>query len=266
MGRSAVSTWATDFDRSTSYNGKWGNWSVQALSPVAPPLVSDEQVSVVRPTTARSAALIYPGRTQANYHFEYGVAGQGYTYSTPTKQLSPFGPYDVKVPGMAGLDGLQPDTDYQVRVVADNGIGAPSVSGGVTFRTALALPSVAVGAASDVTLDAAMLHGQIDTKGHAATYGFTVAEVGGTQRVTLPVASLPAGDGAVAVTAPVTGLARGRTYTVRLYANTAAGTTFAGPVTFTTASGAVFIPSPPSAPDEHPYGCTAPRRTRSAHR
>ena len=153
---------------------------------------------------------------------------------------------------------MRPDTSYQFRLVADNGTGGPSASDAATFTTALPLPSATLGAASEVSLDAATLHGQIDTKGYVGTYHFTVVEVGGPQRIALPAAALAAADGAVAVSAPVSGLARGRSYMVRLYANTVGGTTFADPVTFTTAPGPAFIPAPPPIADERPYGCAAP--------
>ena len=245
---------ATDFDRSTNYNGKWGLSSVQALTPPTSPLVDDVAMSAIRPTTAKVTGAFYTGRGQTSYHFEYGIVGQGYTHSTPTQHHGPLKTVGVS----AWLEGLQPATDYQLRLVADNGIGAASISAVGTFTTAYAFPLVSLGAVTEVAVDAVTVHARIDTDGLVGSYGFSVAAVDGSARVVVPAASLAAVDGPVEVSARVGGLMSGKAYRVSLYANTLGGTTSGDPVTFQTAPGTGFTPTPRSDGDPG-YGCGAPR-------
>lgn len=239
----------SDADRS-QYNGSYGLWSIQALAPYGSPEVADERATKLTPTTATVSATLFTNAAATTYHFEYGVVGQGLTNSTPSTVLPPLYP-----PGIfRKLTGLQPDTEYQFRLVADNGLGPVMTSVGGTFRTALALAMATVGSATEVTTDAATVHADVDTRGYAATYRFTVAEVGGAQRVSVPSAALPASTPHAEVSAHLTGLMPGKTYAVRLHVNTAAGTTIADQVTFTTVA-KVYVPPPPPAEDLDPNGC-----------
>ena len=247
---------ATDASRASSYYGMYGMVGVQLLNPPSPPLIGDEAVTDVRPSQVVLNATLYTSVADTTYHFEYGVVGEGYTKRTP----------DVVLPRVSYLNNLvvkvrdlAPHTTYQYRLVADNAVG-DAVSNGGTFTTALPQPVPTLGGVTDVTLDGATVNAQIDTRGLAGSYSFSVARVDGPEHQSTPLATLPAAVGPAPVSARVNGLLPGLTYAVRLYAHTDGGTTFADTITFATPAAPPFLPSPPPPPavPGSVYGCSAP--------
>jgi hypothetical protein len=78
-------------------------------------------------------------------------------------------------------------------------------------------PTAETGAATDVTLHAAMLHGTVNPNGAETTYFFRYGRTAPLTQTT-PVKSAGAGTADVAVTAPVDELSWGRKYQYRLVA------------------------------------------------
>ena len=242
-----------DVDR---VEGNFAASSVKVITHPLPPLLVSEGVVGLTSTRATVVAGVRTMGADTTYRVEYGVVGEGYSQSTPSA-LAPDGGTGV-YPNKQVIKGLLPSTTYQYRFVVDNGLGAPVVGAGGSFTTALALPSVTLGQATDVTPDGVTVSARIDTKGQAGTYGFSLVEVDGPHRVPLAAVPLSAVAGPVNVSARVNGLEAGRKYTVRLYVDTEGGTSFAEPVTFVTAPGSVFDPRPAPRSAEHPYGCVTP--------
>jgi hypothetical protein len=161
----------------------------------------------------------------------------------------------------AYVTGLDPNVLYQFRLVADNGVDGPTIAG-AQFTTIPPQPLASLAPVSDVAPDAATVNGTVDAMGDGGNFAFSLAEVGGAQRLTGPVEELPAAAGSVPVTTRFSGLKPGTTYTVGIYVSTGGGVTFADPVTFTTA-GTPPVARPARTPDwsPTPYGCGAPRLT-----
>jgi hypothetical protein len=85
-------------------------------------------------------------------------------------------------------------------------------------------PAAETGAATDVTLHTATLHGTVSPHGSETTYYFRYGRTAPLTQTT-PVESAGAGTADVAVSAPVAGLSWGRTYQYRLVAKNADGVT-----------------------------------------
>jgi hypothetical protein len=108
-------------------------------------------------------------------------------------------------------------------------VAAPLAAGGIIVvcvtqvsAAPVAAPTAETGAATDVTLDAATLHGTVNPHGAETTYYFRYGRTAPLTRTT-PVRS--AGDGTedVAVSAPVGELSWGRKYQFRLVAENRMG-------------------------------------------
>jgi hypothetical protein len=111
-----------------------------------------------------------------------------------------------------------------------------------------ARPAVTTGAAASVTQSTVTLNGRVDANGKATTYFF---QIGTTRIYGSTTAETPAGAGAnaVAVSAPVTGLAPATTYHYRLVAKNEDGQTFGKDRTFKTKVqplGVTLVATPPT--------------------
>ena len=127
--------------------------------------------------------------------------------------------------------GLSAGTTYHYRVVATNGAGTSRGADGIF--TTLAAPVVATSAATGVTPTSATLNGSVDPNGRATTWYF---EYGTSTSYGTKTAVKDAGSGgsAVAVSAALANLARGRLYHFRLVATSDAGTSRSADRTFAT--------------------------------
>ena len=130
------------------------------------------------------------------------------------------------------LSGLTSSTTYHARLVA---VSAGGTTNGpdLTFTTGDLPPSVSGTSAGSVTTSGATISGDVNPNRVATTYrveyGTTIAYGSQTTAV-----SAGAGDSAVAVSVPLTGLASSTTYHARLVATSAGGTTNGPDLTFTT--------------------------------
>jgi hypothetical protein len=87
--------------------------------PASAPTVTAVTVEEIRSTRAQVHGEVAARGSATSYHFEYGI-DTTYGNSTPTVAL-PLEYFPRKVE--AGLEGLQPNTTYHVRLVATNGVG-----------------------------------------------------------------------------------------------------------------------------------------------
>lgn len=244
---------SSDVDRASG--DRWGAASVQIYdaAPATPPTISDQRAT----TTASSAAFsatVNPNGSQVSYHFEYGLAGVGYTERTADATLAAgTAPRAVG----AAVTGLPPATEYQFRIVVDNGEGTFTGARG-TFVTLPLPPTAVANPVTGVTRAEATLHAALDLRGAPGSYAFVIQQVGGPFRVEFPRVDVPAG-GPVTVSQRVEGLSPGQTYRAGISVLTDGGYALADPVTFTT-PGVPPVDDPARRSDTSPlYGCAAPR-------
>lgn len=185
-----------------------------------PPGASTEAAGDVAQTTATLKAKVDPNGAATTYRFEYGTS-DSYGLSTAEKSAGDGdSSLDVEIP----ITGLTSATTYHVRVVATNAAG---VTRGVdrTFTTQAAgrAPGVSSSSARDVKQNSATLRASLDPRGLKTSFYFewgTSTKYG--QRTPDQSAE---GSGSRTVSAPISGLSPYTTYSYRLVAVSAIGTT-----------------------------------------
>jgi hypothetical protein len=172
------------------------------------------------PTSATVAGTVNPNGSATTWSVEYGRDTK-YGSQTPAQDA---GSGTTSANVSATIDGLSPKTVYHYRFVAANGSGTATGADGVVTTAAAQPPDVVTGAATGVSGTSATLNGTVDPNGRPATwyfeYGTTTAYGSRT-----PMQNAGSGASATAVSAPVSGLATGRVFHVRLVATSDAGTT-----------------------------------------
>ena len=184
-------------------------------------------VTSVGPTTATATGTVNPNGQATTWYVEYGTST---SYGTKTANVSAgSGTANMAVSG--SLTGLTAGTTYHYRVVATNASGTARGSDGI-FTTS-AGPIAVTGSATNVATTSATLNGTVDPNGRATTWYF---EYGTSTSYGTKTAVKDAGSGgsAVAVSAALANLARGRLYHYRLVATSDAGTSRGADQTFTT--------------------------------
>ena len=190
--------------------------------------------SAIAPRGARVHGAVNPNNThligflgEVQYHFEYGSTtayGSIAAGSDGGSVCSSFGfPASCNgayIPVAAPLSGLQPDTTYHFRVVADNGFEGPQVGADQTFITAPA----AGGGASSVTSTHATLTGTINPHGVQTSYHFNYGQTSAYGASTADVEA-GSGDGDQRVSTPVSDLSTDTTYHVQVVAVSENGVT-----------------------------------------
>ena len=214
---------ATNADGTDRTNGTFA-------TQVAQPTASLGGANQITSRGVRLGATVNPGGDAANYRFEYGQ-GSAYDQSTSTRNLSD-GTDDETV--SRNLNGLEPGTVYNYRLVVTNSAGTVTTGAG-TFTTAVALPGVATDRADGVTLNGARLTGAVNPGGGSTTWAFEYGRTGSYGQTTAP-ATLTAGNDDESVSAVVENLEPGVTYHFRLVARNAVGETAGDDATFSTGS------------------------------
>jgi DNA-binding beta-propeller fold protein YncE len=201
--------------------------------------------------TATLEGSINPGGKAASYHFEYAEAEEfestlKYTHST-TVTSAGGGTAEVKV--QAVIEGLNPETAYDFRIVGENENGSND-GANVEFETPPAVAGVITGPASNIQPSSATLSGSLQPKGLPTEYHFEYGETTsyGTN-IPVPDAETSAGTTTPVETA-ASGLRANTTYHFRLVAKNEWGITFGGDETFRT-SGPPRITDQPTKPIGH---------------
>jgi hypothetical protein len=192
--------------------------------------------------------------TETIARFEYGTSGS-YGATTPDTAV---GAGDDLVSISAAIDGLEPSTSYHFRVVADNGVGEPVLGPDQTFTTADPPPTPTISQATGTGTQTATVHGTVDTHGFAGGYRVQVVQSHGTYSRAFAETTLAAVDGPQDVSAVLSDLPPGRTYTARISATTSGGTLASDSMEFSTAPLPPFVPEPQVFVDQSPYGCANP--------
>jgi hypothetical protein len=159
------------------------------LTPVAP-TVSSLAVSEIAGTSAHFSAKVNPNGSDpafdSSWHFQCtpscGAPGATVTADGSEHVVS------------ADVSGLEPNTDYQVELIASNQ-GGQGEAGPVAFKTSTLPPFVQTGFATDVEADSATVAGKVNPHNSPTTYQFEYGldESYGTA-VPVPAASLGAID------------------------------------------------------------------------
>ena len=186
-----------------------------------------------------------PEHALTRYHFEYGpcavLVGCVGVASTPGLESSQYG----SVGAIQEVVGLQPDTTYSFRLVADNRHeetghvlqGGETVGAEGRFTTgASPVPTAETGGASGVGATSATIAGAVDPDGQPAVYTFELGVYNGAGTQYGVVFSGPAGASTspVGESLPLSGLQPGTTYAYRIVVKSGYGVAVGATATFTT--------------------------------
>jgi IPT/TIG domain len=219
------------------------------------PALETGQATDISTTSAKLHGVVNPAGVATSYRFEYGTRS---SYGS----VAPATPVDIgsgagDVPVSADISGLKPQTTYHFRVdLIRNGQVSPGPD--VTFKTVG--PVATFGTISGLTPTAATLSGTVDARGlSGGTYHFAVKASDSTYAGTTQELAIPEGTGSVPVSATITGLPAGSTFTAGLVISAGGGLGSSDLVDFQTPDLAPFIPVAPPGVAANPYGCGAPR-------
>jgi len=218
-------------DRVYTNMAQSGTGQVFILGPIDPPGVTIDPVSDIESTTATFTGTVTipaPGSPTFNtkYRFEYTKNGVVWTAIPVPDANVADGSTGTHTVSQAVID-LDPDTLYQVRLVATTGPSATSST--VVFTTPPVPPTpprIALAYAEEITQTSARLGAHIDPEGLSTSYHF---EWGPTPAYGTNVPAFDrqvgAGDQVVVAQEPIEGLAAQTTYHYRVIAKNSAGTT-----------------------------------------
>ena len=210
-------------------------WSLAAGATVAvAPAAITGPVTSVGPTTATVTGTVNPNGLATTWYVDYGTST---SYGTKTANVNA-GSGTANTAVSANLTGLTPGATYHYRVVATNSSGTTRGADGI-FTTSAA-PVAVTGSATSVTVTSATLNGTVDPNSRATSWYF---EYGTSTSYGTKTAAKSAGAGTstVNVSAPVSGLTRGRLYHYRLVATSDAGTSRGADQTFSTSTAPTVV-------------------------
>jgi DNA-binding beta-propeller fold protein YncE len=223
--------------------------AVMVIDDFTPPTVSIDPVTDITATTATfNGTINSQGPPNTNYRFEYSTDGTTWT-PVPDSDVA-IGTDTTDTPVTQTVTGLDPDTDYRIRLVATEDFNAAATtSPEETFTTDTAPPLVrplGVGSRTDTV---AWLGGEINPRNSQTNYYIeytldTDTDYANSSRVPSAPTTQDIGDGNdyVTVTELATGLQPDTTYRYRVVATNVAGTTHGPSRTFTTRN---TLPTPP---------------------
>jgi hypothetical protein len=214
------------------------------------PGVGPASAGEVSPTTAKLSSSVDPNRWATVYTFEYGpTADYG---SATVLDVVVDGKGTSLVPVDAELTDLAPGTTYHFRIVAINLVGTTH-GADQTFITP-DVPLIVSADSSNVSTTGAQLSGLVDPKQSPTTAHFEYGANGAFDQTT-PSVNLGADSAPHPLSADLTGLAPGTTYSFRLVATNAIGTSTSVPGTFTTSPAPASTPPPDGGGGDKPLRC-----------
>lgn len=221
------------------FGSTYGAPEIRSFEQVTPPGAAAEPVDPgsVTATGAELRGAVDPNGAETTYRFEYRQVGAEDWVSTDPQSA---GSGTDSVPVTATVEGLEPNAEYEFRLIAENANGnATSAEPNPTFTTDASAPLAITASAWSRGVSTATLAARVNPYGQSTTYWF---EWGLEDCATDPCASVPvaedgdAGEGhsQVAVSQNLSGLAPGTTYHFRVVAVNASGTTIGADRTFST--------------------------------
>ena len=213
---------------------------VLVLDEVTPPTAAIDAVSDVTAQGATFHGLVNPhGPPNTRYRFEYSVDGAGWN-AVPSSDV-PVGEGTSDVTVSETSTGLEPNTQYRVRLVATKDFNAgTTVSGEVTFTTDTAPPRVRPLAAGSRSSTAAWLGAEVNPQNSSTGYyvEYTLAtdvDYASSSRVpSQSMADVGGGNEFTTVRQLVSGLKPDTAYRFRVVATNEAGTAIGPDGTFAT--------------------------------
>ncbi len=204
-----------------------------AASAAAPTAITGS-VTAITPTSATAGGTVNPGGQATTWHFEYGTST---SYGSTTATVSA-GSGTANASVSRTISGLAAGTTYHYRLVATNAAGTSQGADGIFTTTAA--PGAVTGGTTGITSTSATLEGSVDPNSSPTTWFF---DYGTSTSYGSKTAAKSAGAGAtpVSVSAPVSGLTRGKVYHYRLVATSDAGTTRGADRTFSTQSAPTVV-------------------------
>jgi hypothetical protein len=191
------------------------------------PIVSTGSASFSLSGHAVLNGTVNPKGVATDVYFEYGATD---SYGNSTARQAADG---TLVRSFAHSTGaLSPNTTYHFRIVAITANG--TVNGeDQTFTTGGTKPAIDIQSATAITNTTMTLRGFVNANGSSASAYFAYGATASLGQTTTPK-NIEAGAGAVAITAPLSGLQPGTTYYYRLIATNDGGTAQSSIVTATT--------------------------------
>jgi trimeric autotransporter adhesin len=244
-GTSAVSVSAniTGLSANTSYTVKLtatnGNGTTESTTttfttsgPKPTPVV--EAPDSITETGATLKGTVNPeGSEVSSCSFEYGQSLPSGKTAACSPATIPSGTSPVAV--SAAVTGLAAGTKYTFKLTATNADGTRE-SSTLTFETAKPAPRVVLQAPSSITETNATLNGTVNPEGSevkSCSFEYGTSLPSGKTATCSP-ATIPAGTSPVSVSAAISGLSLGTSYTVKLTATNGNGTTVSTAITFET--------------------------------
>jgi hypothetical protein len=220
--------------------GEYGSVQGYVFKPGASPAVEMDPPSGITSTEANLSGRVNPRGTPATWRFEYSSDGSTW-YPAPYPYVD-LGSGEVSQEVEFDLKGLQPNTEYRVRLVAVNTIAETSKE--LTIHTSPGGPTILPLGPAPRLDDSARLNARVNPNGLATTYHFEYGPSASYGSSAPMAAERDAGAGTeyALASAELTGLAAGTEYHYRLVATNSAGTTVGDDQTFTTRTAAEMAP------------------------
>jgi hypothetical protein len=184
-------------------------------------------VTNVSTSSARLTGSVDPNSEATSWYFEFGTTSSYGTKTATQSAGSGSNPTNVAT----NIAGLAVATTFHYRLVAMNASGT-TLGADRTFITQ-GPPTVALAATQNAISTTATLNGAVDPHGRSTNWYFeygTTASYGSRT----PTRNAGSGNGAVAVSEPLSNLTPGTTYHFRLVATNSAGTARSADATFAT--------------------------------
>lgn len=235
----------TDREAHANYGGFVGEVKVQVYSPVSLPEVAIDPAGAITSVSAEVSGTVNPQGSSTDWRFEYRPQGSESWTGGPSGNA---GEGTVATAVEGGLSGLQPNTEYEARLVASGAetaatAGKEVASDPISFTTVAAAPIVSTRFAAPRTDSAARINGYVNPRNSATTYRFEWGPTAsyGNSAPAGPAGSAGALGDQVLVAEGLSGLRPGTTYHYRLVAENSAGRVEGEDMTFTTRTAAEMV-------------------------
>ena len=197
----------------TAYKPESWHIAIVPLPAKGSPVIKEEQVTNIEPTTATLHAIVNPEGFKTKYHFEYGTQAGVYTHSTATQEL----PLTIREdPVQAAISELKPETAYHYRLVAESSEG--TVRGEDTTLTTLPPVSVREFTTQTVGPELLTLKAELNPNGSETHYTIHYGTESGNYSEGAVEGVLPVGNEFVKREVTFTGLHPNTTYHYQLVA------------------------------------------------
>jgi hypothetical protein len=255
----------TDRELQQNFESFVGEVAVQVFSPVTLPDVAIDPLTPTTATTAQLSGSVDPEGTQTAWRFEYRLQGAAPWLTGPSGDAGA-GTTPVVVSGE--LTALQPNREYEARLVATGAAAKDVATAAASFKTGTAAPIVFTRFAAPRATTTARLNGYVNPRNEPTTFYFEWGpndSYGNSAPASEDGSAGSLGDQTL-VSEELSGLQPGTTYHYRLIAENSAGPIAGEDQTFTTRTVAemaeprrgIELVNPPDKSNQNPYGYLTP--------